>query len=144
MTEDLLGRLGPISGRAGDVSVTLTDLSFRQAGSEKRYPYPDFGSEFIEALHKSLLAPRRKGLLRSTLVCPACEASLEGVAAGPVSISTEIALTRIPPVRVELEMPGLKCPGCARSLVMIGDRDVASDLSDALIDAIASASLVPG
>jgi hypothetical protein len=144
VTDGPFERLGPISGRARDVSVTVTDLSFRQTGSGRQYPYPDFGSEFIEAIHKALLAPRRKGLLRSTLACPSCESSLEGLTAGPVSVSTEIALTRIPPVRVEIEMPGLRCPGCGRSLVRIDERSVDSDLSDALIDAFASASLVPG
>ena len=144
MTDIPLGRLDLITGRAGDISVTLTDLSFREKGTERRYPYPDFGSDFIQALHKSLVAPRRKGFLRSTLVCPSCETSLEGLATGPVSVSTEIPLKRIPPIRVDLEMPGLKCPGCGRALVMIDDRDIASDFSDALIDAFASASLVPG
>lgn len=140
MTDVPVGRLGPVSGRARDVSLTLTDLSFRETSTGRRYPYPDFGSDFIEALHRALVAPRRRGLFRLTLVCPSCESSLEGIVVEPVVVSAE----RIPPVRVDLEMPGIKCPGCDRSLVMLHDRAVDSDLSDALIDAFTSAALVHG
>jgi hypothetical protein len=144
MTNIHIGRLAPVSGRARDVSVRLTDLSFRETTTGRRYPYPDFGSDFIEALHRALVAPRRRGLIRSTLVCPPCESPLEGIAVEPVVVTTEIALIRIPPIRVDLEMLGIKCPGCDRSLVMINDRSVESDLSDALIDAFAVASMAPG
>lgn len=144
MTKDPVGRLGPIVGRAGDVRVTLTDLSYRETSKGRRFPYPDFGSEFIEALHRALTGPRRQGLVRSKLVCPACESPLEGIAVGPVAVTTEIVLARIPPVRVDVEMPGMSCPGCRRSLVMVGDRAVASNLSDALIDAFKGAGVAPG
>jgi hypothetical protein len=144
MTDDPIGRLGPISGRAGDISVTLTDLSFRQTSSGRRFPYSEFGPDFIAALHGALVGPRRQGLVRPKLVCPSCESPLEGIAVEPVAVTTEIALTRIPPVRVDLEMPGMTCPGCHRSLVMIGDRAVASNLSDALIDAFNGAGVAPG
>ena len=144
MTEDPVERLGPIVGHAGDVGVTLSDLSVRQTSTGRRFPYPDFGSDFIAALHGSLVGPKRQGLVRSKLVCPDCQASLEGIAAEPVAVTTEIALTRIPPVRVDLKMPGMTCPGCQRSLVMIGDRAVASNLSDALIDAFDGAGVAPG
>jgi hypothetical protein len=119
-------------------------LSFRQTSTGRLYPYADFGSDFIEPLHKALVAPRRRGLFRSTLVCPSCGSSLEGIPVEPVPVTTEIALTRIPPVRVDLEMPWIKCPACDRSLVRIDDRGVDSDLSDALIDAFTAASLAPG
>ncbi len=144
MTEDPVERLGPIVGHAGDVGVTLSDLSVRQTSTGRRFPYPDFGSDFIAALHGSLVAPKRQGLVRSKLVCPDCQSSLEEIAVEPVEVSTEIALTRIPPVRVDLEMPGIACPGCHRTLVMIGDRAVASNLSDALIDAFTGADVAPG
>jgi hypothetical protein len=144
MSEEPIGRLGPIVGRAGNVRVTLTDLSYRETSKGRRFPYGEFGPDVMAALHKALAGPRRKGLVRSTLACPACESSLAGIAVGPVVVTTEVALTRIPPVRVDLEMPGMTCPGCHRSLVMIGDRAVASDLSDALIDAFKSAGVAPG
>ncbi len=139
-----LARLGPISGRKNDVGVTLTDLSFRQTSTGRRYPYPDFGSDFIEALHKALAAPRHRGLVRSTLVCPSCEASLDGIAVGRVNVATPVDLKRIPPIRVEVEMPGMTCPGCALTLVRVDDREVESGLSDALIAAFDAAGVVPG
>jgi hypothetical protein len=83
-------------------------------------------------------------MFRSTLVCPSCETSLQDIAIGSVPVTTEVALSGIAPIRVELEMPGVRCPGCGRSLVMINDRAVASDLSDALIDAFAAAAITPG
>ncbi len=144
MSDEPIGRLGPTVGRAGKVSVTLTDLSFRETGKGRRFPYGEFGPDFIAALHGALTGPRRRGLVRSTLVCPGCESSLEGIAVGPVAVTAVVALTSIPPVRVDLEMPGMTCPGCRRSLVLIGDRAVQSDLSDALIDAFKSAGMTPG
>lgn len=144
MNDAPLGRLDPVSGTARDVSVTVTGLSFRQTSEERRYPYPDFGSDFIEALHKELLAPRRRGLLRSTLACPSCESSLDGTGIRRVAVTVDVALPRVPPIRVDLEMPGTTCPGCHRSLVRIDERSVESDLSDALIGAFAEAGIKPG
>jgi hypothetical protein len=144
MSEEPIGRLGPIVGRAGDVSVTLTGLSYRETSKGRWFPYGEFGPDFIASLHRALTGPRHKGLVRSRLVCPGCESTLEGMAVGRIAVTTEVALTRIPPVRVDLEMPGMTCPGCRRPLVMIDDRAVQSNLSDALIDAFRSAGVAPG
>ena len=144
MSDVAIGRFDPITGRANGVSVTLTGLSYRETRAGKRYPYPDFGSDFIQALHAGLPTPRRRGLLRWTPVCPSCESSLDGVVIGPVPVTTEVALKRVPPIRVDLEMPGMRCPACARALVMINDRDIASDVSFALMDAFATVGLSPG
>ena len=137
-------RLGPISGRAGAVTVTLTDLTFRASDGGRRFAYPGFGSDLIEALHKALVGPRRRGLLRSTLVCPSCDTRLEGLQHEQVMVTTEVVLKRVPPIAVDVDMPGVTCPGCRRPLVLIDDRAVASELSDALIDAFKSAGILPG
>ena len=63
---------------------------------------------------------------------------------GPVTVTTEVVLKRIPPIAIDIDMPGIVCPGCGRSLSMIRDRDVASDVSDALIDAFNVAGVKPG
>ena len=145
MTDATLDRLGAVNGRARDVSVTLTGLSFRQTSARRRYPYPDFGSGFIEALNKALPAPRHRGLFfRSTIVCPGCETSLEGIPADRVAVATQLAFTRIPPIRVDVEMPGITCPGCMTPLVRTDDRAIESDLSDAVIAAFTAAGIEPG
>ena len=144
MTDTSLGRLGPVSGRSRDVNVTLTGLSFRQTSAGRRYPYGEFGPGFIEALHNALAAPRRRRLLRSSMVCPSCETSLDGIPGALVSVATQLAFTEIPPVRVDVEMPGITCPGCLSPLVRTDDRAIESDLSDALIAAFASAGISPG
>jgi len=143
MTDGEIGQFDPVSGRAHDIGVTLTGLSFRLKRGERRYPYADFGSDLIDALHKGLPVPRRRGLLRSTLVCPSCGSPLEAAAIGPVPVTTELVLKKIPPIRIELEMAGWRCPACDRALVKF-DRDVASDLSFALMDAFATVGLSPG
>jgi len=143
MTDATLGRLGAVTGRARDISVTLTGLSYRQTGAGRRYPYGDFGTGFIETLHKALPAPRHRGVFRR-IVCPSCETSLEGVPGDLVTVATQLEFTRIPPVRVEVTMPGITCPGCMRPLVRIDDRDIASDLSDAVIAAFDAAGISPG
>ena len=137
-------RFGPVSGRSQQVRVTLTGLSFRQTSAGRRYAYPDFGSDFIQALHKQLVGPRRRGLIRSTLLCPSCGRSLDGVAIGQVTVGTDVDLPRIPAIHLDLAMPGMVCPGCDRRLVMIDDRNVQSDLSDALIDAFNQSGMAPG
>jgi Zn-finger nucleic acid-binding protein len=126
------------------VKVTLTGLSFRQTSAGRRYAYPDFGSDFIQALHARLVRPRRRGLFRSTVLCPSCERSLGSVAVGLVTVTADVDLRRIPAIHIELEMPGMVCPGCDRRLVMMDDRNVESDLSDALIDAFHHLGLAPG
>ena len=41
-------------------------------------------------------------------------------------------------------MPGRTCPACGHAVVLIGDRDIASDVSDALIEAFQSEAIKPG
>jgi hypothetical protein len=144
VTEANLGRLGAVSGRSRDVNVTLTGLSFRETSAGRRYPYGEFGPEFIDALHKALSAPRHRGLFRSEIVCPSCETSLEGIPGARVVVASELALSRIPPIRVDLEMPGITCPSCVSRLVRIDDRAIESDLSDAVIAAFTAAGMSPG
>lgn len=124
--------------------MTLLGLSFRQTNGGRRYAYPDFGSDFIQALHGQLVGPRRRGLFRATLLCPSCGRSLDGVLIGQVTVATDVDLRRIPPIHVDVEMPGMVCPSCDRRLVAIDDRNVQSDLSDALIDAFNRAGIAPG
>ena len=144
MTEANLGRLGAVSGRSRDVNVTLTGLSFRETSAGRRYPYGEFGPDLMDALHKALAAPRHGRLFRSEIVCPSCETSLDGIPGAQVAVSNQLAFSKIPPVRVDIEMPGLTCPGCVSRLVRIDDRAIESDLSDAVIAAFTSAGMSPG
>ena len=136
--------IGRVKGRAGSVTVFLDGLTFRETDAGRRFPYPDFGSQFIEALHRRLVVPRRRGLLRSTLACSSCDASLTGVAPQPIGIATEVDLGTIAPIQVDLALPGLVCPRCRAQMAGIHDRAVESDLSDALIAAFDAAGMKPG
>jgi hypothetical protein len=141
---DELRQLDTIRGKAGAVHVVLAGLAYRETARGRRYPYPEFGAELIEALHRKLVAPAHRGLIRSTLACPVCATRLEGLANQPIGIATEVELRSIPPVQVDLAIPGLFCPGCRMQLVRLDDRRVVSDLSDALIAAFTSAGIKPG
>ena len=143
MSKDPVERFGPVAGEAHGIRLMLTGLSFRQTEKGPRYAYGDFGSDFISKLHEGLTAPRRRGLLRSTLLCPWCDHALDGIAPETVAAAVEVDLRKIPPIEVEVEMPGYTCPGCGRQPVRIDDRDVQSDLSDALIDAFGQVGLRP-
>src|SRR4051812_48587140 len=132
--------VGPVAGRVRDVHVTLTGLTTRDTSKGTQYPYAEFGSDFIDALHRELRATRRRGIFRSR-VCPMCETSLDGVPGTQVEVTANVALPRIAPIRVDVEMPGIRCPGCARSLVSTDDRAIDSDLSDALIAAFKMAGI---
>jgi hypothetical protein len=137
-----LGRIDRASGKAGRVSITLSDLSYRQTGAgRRRWPYGEFGSDFIEALHAQLPRPRRQGLLRAKLSCPSCETSFEGAPVEVVTVGVRLDLGRVPPLGAEVEMPGIRCPRCGRPVVRIDDAAVDSDLSDAVIDAWRSVGL---
>jgi hypothetical protein len=59
-------------------------------------------------------------------------------------MATDVVLKKVPPIHLDIEMPGLTCSRCGRPMVMIDDRDVVSDLSDALIAAFNSAGIAPG
>ena len=87
---------------------------------------------------------RKDEASRSAPVCPSCDASLAGIPVVTVPATAEVVLRSIRPIRVDVEMPGMTCPMCSRSVVLIGDRDIASDVSDALIDAFNGASIAPG
>ena len=111
MTEPTVRPLGPLAGRSRDVAVTVTGLTSLQTSKGTHYPYPEFGSDFVDALHRELPAPRRRGILRSR-VCPICGTSLDGIPGTQVDVTVNVALSRIPPIRVDVEMPGIRCPGC--------------------------------
>jgi hypothetical protein len=143
MTDTRIERFGPVAGEAHGIRVMLTGLPFRSTDKGPRWAYGEFGPEFLEGLHEALTAPRRRGLFRSMLECPWCEHSLAGLPSETVSAAVDVDLRRIPPIQVDVEMPGYVCPGCARRPVRIDDRDVQSDLSDALIDAFEHAGLRP-
>ena len=107
MTDGGLPILGPVTGRSGDgsVTVTLTGLSYRDTNRGRRYPYGEFGQDFIGKLHAALPAPRRSGLLRLGRGCASCGSSLGGVPIEPVSLSVDVVLKRIPPIHVDAEIP---------------------------------------
>jgi hypothetical protein len=69
---------------------------------------------------------------------------LDGSPPEAVTVAVELELPAIPPLGIEVQMPGIRCPGCGPNLVRLDDRNVESDLSDALIDALSSAGLNPG
>jgi hypothetical protein len=152
MTENALGRLPPIRGRASDasegpaadVSVEITNLSFRETSKGKRYPYGEFGSELLDALHKQLVGPGRRGFIRSTRVCRRCDTDLTPVPEQLTAVAVDVALRSIPPIHLEIVMPGLTCPSCHLRMVRIDDRDIASDLSFALMAAFQSVGFGPG
>ena len=143
MSGNLTERLEPISGNAEQVRVILTGLTVRHTTKGPRYPYGNFGSDFLEALHKRLIGPKHRGLLRSTLLCPSCERSLTDVVVLQVLVGADVELSKVPLIHVDVEMPGWVCPGCSRRLVMIHDRNIQSDLTDALVDAFNRAGLAP-
>ena len=152
MPDEALVQLAVIRGRAADasegpaadVTVEISGLSVRETVKGLRYPYGNFGAEFLDALHKGLIAPARKGLIRSTRVCRVCGADVSAVAEGPTAASVDVTLGRVPPIHLEIVMPGLTCPNCQRKMVRIDDADVASDLSFALMAAFESVGLKPG
>lgn len=144
MADPELERLDPIEGRAGGVTVRLTGMTCRRTAAGRRYPYSDFGLDLIDALHDGLAQPTRGGLFRARLACPSCDTALDEPATRQVDVATDVALATIPPIRVELTMPGLVCPRCRRSVSRIDSRVVASDVSDALIAAFDSAAIHPG
>lgn len=144
MRDAPLGRVERVDGAAGAIRVTFTNLSFRQTSKGRRWPYGEFGPDLLYALHDRLTSPRRRGVFRSALVCPSCDAMLDGSASEAVTVAVKLQLPAIPPLGIEVQMPGIRCPGCGRSLVRLDDRNVESDLSDALIAALRSAGIEPG
>lgn len=133
----------PYGGRSADVTVELTNLTYRDTPEGRRFPYGEFGPDFIARLHSELPTLRFKGLIRRRPICAACETDLTDVPELPTSTSVEVALGRIPPIQVAVEMPGITCPSCGRRMVGVNDHDVASELSNALIAAFDAVGLRP-
>ena len=143
MADKAPGLVDRVTGSAGAIVATLTNLSYRETDGGRRYAYPDFGADLIHLLYAELPRPSRRGLFRARIECPNCGTSLEEVPVTTVEVVAELPFTRIPPVGFEAEVPGLQCPNC-RSGLMLKDRDVESELSDALRDAFERAGIRPG
>lgn len=142
MPEEPLGRVERVTGTAGRVTMTLTGLTYRHGRDGKRRdPYGEFGPDFIVDLHAALPTAGRRGLLRPVRTCPRCDSSLEGPSEERVKVSVELRLQRIPPLGVEVEMPGARCGRCGHTIVKVDDRAVDSELSDAAIAAFDAAGI---
>jgi uncharacterized protein (UPF0212 family) len=142
MADPSLRRAEVATGRARDVGVTITGLTFKERpDGRRRWPYGEFGGDFIVALHEKLPKPARRGLLRGSPVCPFCGSSFDGVTVEAVKISAQLDLRQIPPLTVDVEIPGRRCPRCGRPVTRMDDTAVAADLSDAVIAAFRSQGL---
>jgi hypothetical protein len=145
MSDSSIGQIPRLTGRAGEISVAISPMPFRETPKGRRYPYADFGADFMDAFYPSLPAARLHGLFRVKLVCPTCDVRLDDATVGRVAFAVEVALKRIPsPIRVDVEMPGVICPRCGRSLIDLDDRTLRGHLGDALIDAFEAGGIKPG
>lgn len=135
-----------MAGRSGATTVRLLGYPVLGCprGHERREAYPDFNPELIDALFDRDHLPfaSSRGLFPRRRECSRCDRSLEDVEPARSTVSGRVLTRGHDDIAVEITGPALPCPGCG--LVQLPDsRDRASEITDAMVDALEKEGISP-
>jgi hypothetical protein len=104
----------------------------------RRFATADFGADLIDALYRAL-PPEPKRFLFGRAKCQRCGVALETKILTH-SFVLRLTLRDLDELGLTVEMPAVICAACG-FVHVTGDRNVESDLSDAMIAAFESGGL---
>jgi hypothetical protein len=137
VTIDLAGRSGPVQVQIRDMPVVA-----RMDGPGYRYPTPEFGSEFLEAVVDGMPTADRAGWpWRRVTRCGVCQ-SLVSSPIPEAEFAIPIRLTELPEFRVEFRLPAIKCEQCGLEQ-MLADNTISFHRTEALSQAFKAAQVEP-
>lgn len=142
-----LQELPVCSGESGGLRVEIVGLRAGRCDSSDHPPeppYPDFAADLIAAVEAgdAFPASASRGWLRRRACCGRCGQDLGGVSVGSGEVRARLRLERAAPLTVCVEGPVVECGEC-RLLQLHRETTPAGALGDAVLDALASAGLVP-
>lgn len=132
------GYTGELTGRAGEVGARFERLPYKLKDGRRRFAHNDFGNELIGALYR-VMPPEPKRFLFGAGKCQRCGSQLPEQAR-PHAFDLTLDIRGLEPIHLTAELPSVRCETCGTEH-RIGERDVESDLSDAMIAAFESAGL---
>ncbi|MGH9826217.1 MAG: hypothetical protein ACREDR_23550 [Blastocatellia bacterium] len=111
-------RVPRITGKYKEVRVTfLGAWFFKPDGSSKPTYADDMFGPFIldEIFRNQSILSKRKGLLKKTHHCRRCDVDLMGLKARKRRFTLNISYKRMPPFKLEIDMPAIPCGSCGAS-----------------------------
>ena len=125
-------------GHAGGATARFASLPYRMKDGRRRFATGDFGADLIDALYRAL-PPEPKRFLFGRAKCQRCGVALESPTVTH-SFALRLKLPDLDEFGLTLEMPAVACRACG-FVHRTGDRNVESDVSDAMIAAFGSGGL---
>ncbi len=146
--------LPEFSGMEIRVTVMFSGLYVRSCpmGCTKKYPYSDFGSDLITAVHggKELdysayfhQQDVRDMVIRKSPVCSYCGATADILQREPWTVSDELIFKDLAPFRVTIDLPVFTCGSCGVTQALDNEDKVVYLISEAIINAFDSIGLTP-
>lgn len=132
------GYTGALYGRKGEVGARFERLPYHVKDGKPRFAHGEFGSELIDALYR-VMPPEPKRLLFGAGKCQKCGTRLPDQPR-PHFFELRLEINGLEPINLTVELPAVACPACGTEH-RTGERDVESDLSDAMIAAFKEAGL---
>ena len=132
------GYTGELTARAGEAGARFERLPYRLKDGRRLFAHNDFMYELIGALYR-VMPPEPKRFLFGAGKCRRCGSQLPEQPR-PHSFDLTLDMRGLEAVRLTVELPSVQCPACGTEH-RTGDRNVESDLSDAMIAAFESAEL---
>jgi len=123
-------------GAGNDVRLVIQPMPYLgcSCGAERRAPFPDFFPEVRPMINDKLPVAKR-AMFGGKLSCGSCGHPLASDLAAMRTFRASFALEGTIPFVVEIVAKGLTCASCGSEQLAL-DKQLDSDLSDALIDAI--------
>ena len=125
-------------GHAGSATARFASLPYRMKDGRRRFANGEFGADLIDALYRAL-PPEPKRFLLGRAKCRRCGVAVETEAVTR-SFALQLHLRDLDELALTLEMPAVACAACG-FVHRTGDRNVESDVSDAMIAAFESGGL---
>jgi transcription elongation factor Elf1 len=136
--------LPQISGSEGQVSVSFLNATFQKKGHVRTYPDPAFGSWLVDEIynHRKLFAVK-KGVLKKSFTCPACNSRLVQASASRRSIEYELQYRGLPPFTLRIDILAAECPQCGKVSVIDARGRLVYSLNEAMIHAFEAGKVKP-
>jgi hypothetical protein len=105
-------------GKFKQVRVVFVGASFLLPKAESQHQVVDdnFGVFILDELfRRQSILSRLRGVLKKTHHCRQCDSDLMGLKAHRRRFSLEISYKKLPPFKLEIEMPAIPCRNCGTS-----------------------------
>lgn len=139
-----LVKLPRLSGKYKEVKVTFIGVSFYSGEGRNQTRFADDGfAPYLldEIFRRQSILSKRKGMLKKNHHCRKCDADLMGLKAYKRRFTLNVNYEKLPPFKMEIDMPAIPCRQCGTSNA-INEDNTESIIAGAIAKAFESLSRI--